>query len=439
MIINIQKIIKAKYFVNFSSQIGSRAFIQLLAFVSLPIISRVLGPSRFGEIIYANVIIFYASILNQFGFNQYLIVEISQSNKNVNIISEILSIRILTSLFLISIILLILLISNLIKTPVGILVAINSASLFFSALDLSGYYYGKEKMTVPVITQSLGAIVNVILVIFFVKTPDDVYLVAIFYVIYQALGFTLMMFFYKDKIYSLTFDFPKIKYFKHYKYSIHLGLSNILDQVSKNAAPLLIGLFLTTAQLGIYNGAERIYQYIMFFFISLMTTYMPLIYRSCKNKTKTDLQKLNIIFYSLLIIGLLVTLSTYFLSKLIIILVFGNAFVESASILKLWSLIMFTIPISMFIGNVMIGQGKTNDFLKLTITVTCISIIMTFLAVKYYGFVGAFYTQFLINIFYFIATLLYIKFSSLFTFKEILQIINLKNVKSNITEKILNA
>jgi O-antigen/teichoic acid export membrane protein len=431
-------LIKSKHFVNFNSRLALQIMVQSLGLITLPIMSRALGVEKFGELAFASTILGYALLVLEFGFGQNMLLSVAQNTSNRNIISEILSIKIYLSIILF---ILVFVVAKIFETGYSVqfwLIIILSFSLFPAAIDLGPYYIAKEKILFVSLTEAAGNLLKALLIIIFIRRPEHVVYLACFIIVSEIVNFGLKFIYFKDTHYTIKLLKPRLDFIKNIKYSARFGIADSFSKAAEYLIPLLIGIYLTKTDLGLYNASNRLFQIGMFIFTSLITTFMPMIYRLSKtNSQQETVQKYNILFYTFFFLGLAGSLFTYFCSGIVVRILLGSQFEYSAQILRIWSLMIFTIPILLLIYNIIIGQNRIKVYVLLKIVGNLTAIIISFILIFYYHFSGAITAKLLFFLVHFILAVFFLLYYKLFSNKDLALFLNPFNLFFNVKSLIM--
>lgn len=434
----VKKLLASRYIKNFTSRVGLRVILQLASFITLPIVSRALGPEKYGEFNFANTILVYAMLFANFGFGQHMLLKISQQDKDKQILSKIISLQLYISLivFLISILIVFFFLGQ--SADQNLIIFIILLNVLITPFDFGFYFIAKERMVLPSIAEGISVIFKIIATVFLVKEPRDLIWVALIIPMSLFIKNIITFVFFKDPYYKLQIVKPDFSLFPHLKESAKFGFAYLFDSASKNLSALLIGLFISKELLGYYTGAGKIIEILMFVFITLVTTFMPLVFRTSKIINNETIRKHNVLFYSFLLIGIFGGLSIFAVSGPAVSILFGNKFENSIWIVRLWSISVVFYPLFMLIGNVIIGNKGSKQYMYLTMLISFVTTISTFAFLYFLGFKGAVYSQFVVNVSYFLISAVFLFYVKIYAHRDLLFIINPKNYISGIRHILRN-
>lgn len=205
---------------------------------------------------------------------------------------------------------------------------------------------------------------------------------------------------------SIEFSFKALM--QLWAFGFRIFLSGLLDMIFKQLDRVIIGKLFTPASLGYFNLAKSLDGMVVSYSSgSLMSVLFPVL-----SKVKNDLPRFqNIIIKSLGIIIFIVFFllgGLYLVSHELIILLFGEKWLQSVEYFQILILSGFGYPISALLVNVLSSRGNSKAFLRLEIYKKII--FGTNLAVGFmWGIEGYLYGLFIATL---LAVLLNIFFSS---------------------------
>jgi O-antigen/teichoic acid export membrane protein len=313
-------------------------------FIILPYLLRVIGKEYYGLVIFAQAVISYFLILQNFGINTYAVKEVSliKNNKRKlnSLVSNVFVFKI--ALFFFSLLLLFLLVSVFpYFKEIKLLLFLTMWICFFDVIFPKWYFQGLERMkyiTYVFVVSKLGSL---FLIIFFVKEPNDYILIPIIYgvsSIIAGLGSLVILF----KIDRVNFLFPKISDLKILmQRSNTFFISEAAVAVFANSNKVIIGSVLGMNELAYYDLADKI--------VSVFK-HVPLnIVRNSIYPRVVITKNMNIVKNTTLIMG------AYSIIVIVFIMIFASSIVNiiggiemsnSSNILKLFSISIFTTHIS---------------------------------------------------------------------------------------------
>jgi len=174
--------LKSKLFENFISLSFLQVATYILPLISLPYLVRVLGPDKFGLVIFAQSFVQYFAMFIDYGFNFSATREVSVNKDNKHATNEIFStVLFVKFLFLlISFLVSVCLIFSFSKFRQDwFLYFISFSNLLGNVLFPQWFFQGMERMKTIAILNVVSKIIVIILIFIFVKTQGD-YIIVVF-------------------------------------------------------------------------------------------------------------------------------------------------------------------------------------------------------------------------------------------------------------------
>ena len=323
-----------RVFKNLFSLFFLRGSLHFLHFITYPFLMRMLGLERFGLVVFAQSVIMFFSIVTDFGFNLSAVKEISVERENKERVEEIFNSVFLIKLFLaVAVFLILLLLVNFVDK-------FKSEKVFFLLMYgyLIGYVFfpiwffqGLEDMKYITYFNLAGRVVYTVLLFSFVRNPDDYVLVAVF------LSFSMILtgvssFVLALKKYSVKLFFPHLPYLLQvWKKSFHFFLSNLFISLYNYSNVIFLGLFLGNTAAGLYSMAEKIFMAVSSLYLPLNDALYPYMAKFKDFNFYKKIFKYSSLLNVVLLIGIILS------AKWVILLVYGNDYVQSANVLRILS------------------------------------------------------------------------------------------------------
>lgn len=326
----------------------SKLLATALALVSIGFITRYLGQSGFGD--YATVLAFlsFFSAISDFGLYSVSTREISKPGADEEkIMGNIFSLRVITSLGILLLApLLVLFFPYPREVKEGIIIV--AASFLFSSSYqvLNGVFQKNLAMDKVAISELVGKIIQVVLIITAVKLKLGFSWIVSALLIYMIASFLMVYIWSKKYIrIKMRFDFSYWKSFLRESYP--LGIAAIITFVYFKIDTILLSILNNSSGVGIYNAAYKVIENITFFPAMIIGLIFPLM----SQYITTDFQKFkdisNKTYKVFVIVVVPLVVGGFFLSKGIIGLIGGAEFTQSASVLRI---LIFALAF-IFFGN----------------------------------------------------------------------------------------
>jgi len=362
----------------------------LLPFIAVPYLARVLGPAQLGMVILAHTLGIWLSIIIEYGFSFSTARDVAQNKQDHNSISIIVAgvfgakIVLVFIAFVITFFL-VLFVPTFQKDPIIFWLS------FFYCIALGflpiWYFQGIELLAVPSLINILLKSIGLIPVFIWVKKPEDAWLVMVFQTVAAFLSTMVLVFWMYRAITPLWPKFSWIK--KAFHSGFYLFLFSLAGSVYSTANVLILGLFVSPAQVGYYGGAEKIHRAFSSVFGPIGQSFYPYIIRMLKvNKPRGVLiaQKTLLLMIILgIIMGLIVGLGAPYWIELFL----GDKYVNSVSILLILAIQLPLTAISRILGvQWMLPLNMDRYFSTIVIIAGVLNILLVVLFVPYGGIIG---------------------------------------------------
>ncbi|OED30851.1 flippase [Methanosphaera sp. WGK6] len=339
---------------NMVSLTGLQFASYILPLITLPYLTLVLGPEKFGLTQYAISLITYFQYLTDYGFNLSATRELAICRDDDEKVSDIFS-----SVMFIKIILTI--ISFIILLSIIILIPkfSNDANIYLLTFGMViGYvlfptwlFQGMEYMRYTSILNIIGKIIFTVLIFVFIHQSSDYILVPVInslgFIIVGILGIYISL-----TRFNIKLRIPSVKSLKyHLKEGWSVFISTIGINMYTTTNTFLLGLLTNNTLVGYYTIAEKIVLAVN----GLLNPISQSLYPFISRKVNTDDKKTSIIFIRKLtklmaIIGVILSLGLFIFAEPIIMILFGNTYYNSIIILRILSLLPFVVSLSTVFG-----------------------------------------------------------------------------------------
>ena len=377
-----------KLILNFVSKLGVDSVSRLIGFITLPLITRLLGPEGYGQFTYLFVILSYFGFFIDFGYINYGTNKLCDKIDSRVVIGKIISLQIITAAF--SFIVLLIVSYFFLESDKYILLVIFSATFISQIFSIKYYYLAAGKLYFNSVSELAGQLIYTALIfIFFTSNPSVLFLI----IISVIQSFVTAMFLYipYSRNFKIRIDLSISKNIQTLKDAYKLGLASKAEAVTASFIILCAGFFLNEESVGIYNASYKIYVILLTVVQGVSFTLMPMLLKNVKNTDKGNIRRISFIFYIYLFTGIMLFLPCFFFPEKIIEIVFGIKFMNSASILKNFSFTILIWPTVMFMSLVILAFNRLNYILITSLSSAFFSVIFSIVLIKSFGIQGAGY------------------------------------------------
>lgn len=362
--------------------------------ITVPYISRILGPENLGKVNFVRSIVTYFVVVSGLGIPLYANREISLVKNDLKnrskVFFEIQIIRLIT-VFICGFIFILLVY----KAPQIVngntkLAFILGLLIFSSLININWFFQGMERFDVISRALLFSRLVYLTLVFIFVRKQEDIYNYALVIIIADFIFNFLMLYKSKQSISFSAIKGQSLSLTSHFKYVGWFFFSQLAILVYTNLDSAMIGYIKNEEQVGHYFVANRLIKIILPIVTSAGTVLLAKISQLKEQGDIDGIKKYlrkSISFVFLVSIPAIVGLML--LSNEIISLVFGTQY-NSALTLKILAPLLLVIGLSNIYGiQILIPFGKEKIFSIIIIIGAVINFSLNMVLIRFAGYNGA--------------------------------------------------
>ena len=374
-----------KLIINFISKIGVDSISRLIGFLTLPIITRALGPEGYGSYSYLFVIVSYFGFFIDFGYLNYGTNKLCDKTDSSTVLGKIISLQLLTLIITYSV----LIVAGyfIFDSDKYILLLIFSVTYISQIFAIRYYYLANNKLYYNSVSELAGQLVYAGL-IFFIFTKFHSVTVLIIFSVIQTLVTSAFLFIPYIKKNNISINLNLKDNFRTLREAYKLGLASKAEGITSSFIILSTGIVLNEHAVGLYNASNKIYLILLTVVQGVSYTFMPLLLRYAKKPEEGNIRKISLIFYSYVLIGILLSIITFIFSDKIILLMFGEKFNESVSILRNFSITILLWPLVMFSSLIILAYNRYNYILIISVSSMLLSVLFSLILLNLYGIAG---------------------------------------------------
>jgi O-antigen/teichoic acid export membrane protein len=369
---------------------GTRIIELILAFIIIGILTRYLGKSGFGEYSIILAFIFIFNVLADFGLYSIVVREISKPGADEEkIASNAFTIRFLIGFFIFTSAFLIACLfpySAIVKQ--GILIGAFGFWFLSMGQVLMGVFQKYLRMDKVAIAELIARIIQVILILWFVKLGFGL-LFIISAIVISSFIYFLFVFIFAQKYVRVRFQFDFVFWKKILRQSWPLAISAILCMIYFKLDTIFLSVMKSEGDVGIYGLSYKILESIVFFPAMFVGLVMPLL----SKYAFTDLEKFKRVFQRaldfLIISAIPLAIGTLFLSPKIIFLLSGGGFEESVLVLNILIFACAMIFFGALFSNVIITRNLQKTLAKIYLAGATVNVVANFIFIPRYSYYGA--------------------------------------------------
>lgn len=359
--------------------------------VALAIMTRYLGPEKFGQ--YAIVVAFlqFFAIMADIGLMLVATQMISSPNVDVQkTLNNLFTFRICASIMFFSVALIAVLFfpySPIIKISVFIFVI---SFFLLSLIQVLTSLFQKE---LKIIKVTLADIIGKATIVLFISLAAyfDLGLIGVFIagIIGTLLNFSYL-FFSANKIVKISFAFDFDIWKKIIKKSWPIAISIAFNLVYLKADTIILSLTHTNLDVGIYGFSFRFLEILIMIPTMFMGLILPLLsnYWVAKNFNKFK-DTLQMAFNAIIIMAVPMVVGTFFLANKIVVLIAKEDFISAAPVLKIIILASAMVFIGTLYGHTIVALEKQRQMIWAYAITAIISLAAYLIFIPKYSYFGA--------------------------------------------------
>jgi len=374
---------------NFLWNAGYQVFVLLVPLITIPYISRVLGPTGVGINSYTNSIIQYFILFGSLGINTYGNREVAYRRDSKEKLSktfwEISLLRFIT----IGISVVAYLVFITCSHNYRLFYLIQGISLVGAAFDISWFFMGMENFRVTVLRNAFVKILSLILIFGFVKTSNDIGIYIFILAASQALGFLTLWPYLRGKI--ILIPFKSLNLFRHVRPSVTLLVPQIATQIYLQLNKTMLGSFRGVEASGFYDNSDKIIKMVLAIITATGTVLLPHVAHSFANGDHAAVKKsLVTSMHVILVVAFPMALGLAAVSHQFTLLFFGSKFVAVGSLMAVESWVIVFIGISNAIGTqYLLPTNQLRAYTSSVVIGSIVNIILNIPLILMYGTMGA--------------------------------------------------
>ena len=358
--------------------------VQIVNFIIISYISRVLSVELVGLVNYSQAIILYFNLLTLFGFQTLGAKEVVKSEEKDEIVYSVISIRLIIALLSIVMIAIISIFMTKGKSFSTILV-LYSLTLIPLSFNLDWFFTGIYEMKHNGVFNVIKVTIPLCIIVFFLKDDSGVYIIPVAFLIGLIIAAGYHIYQFKRK----GFFFGKKNRVKRkllFTIALPFVMSSILSAINGNVDIIMIGALLNEYELGIYSVAYKL----IFFLMSMIAVLFNVIYPNLTKLKGQDLKS----FFGLLtrvviMFAIPISIGGFIFSEDILILLFGNRYIEGSITLKILMIYFMVLFIRELCAYSLNAWGKEKKYLKIIGISAVANIIINYFAITNIGIEGA--------------------------------------------------
>lgn len=395
---------KNTLFKNFFSLSTVQLVNYIFPLITVPYVSRIIGPDSYGIINYAIAFNAYFTLLIGYGFDLTGTRKIAQNPDNEQVVnqvfSEVMCARIL--LFVVSCLLFGVSLNFVTPLKKNIYVAvILFISTISSVLTPQYVYQGKQQLSIFALLNFIKRLLNTILIFIIIKEKSDYVFLPTLNALIEIAG-SIFLFVYAIRIFRLKFHWVKIsKTLQLLNDEKTIFLSMVVISIYSTTNTVVLGFFSPEAEVGFYTISMSLIT-IIYQVISnpISTAVFPFIGNSFVENHENGLEMIRKIFPMILYLTLFACIFLFIFAPLIIHVLYGSQYTNAILSFRIMAFIPLIVSMSNVFGvQTMLNLKMDKLFFKATAVASVIGFFLNLLMSKFYGYIGTAWNTLIIELF----------------------------------------
>lgn len=374
---------------NFLWNVGYQLFIIIIPLITIPYVTRVLGPTGVGVNAYTNSIVQYFALIAGLGINIYGTREVAYTRNNRKLLSNtfwsLVFLRFITTLIVVFFYVLFIFKTSQYQIYYWAQIFV----LLSIGFDISWFFQGIEEFRITVLRNTLVKLFSLVLIFVFVKTKSDTLLYVIILSMSQLFGFMTLWPYLRNRI-----DAPwkcSINIWAKLKPSIILLIPQIATQVYLQLNKTMLGIYDGVASAGFYDNSDKIIKMLLAIVTATGTVMLPYVSNSFSKGDKEAVNRaLSISMHIILVLAIPLAFGISSVSSAFTQVFFGPGFSEVGKLMSIESVVVILIGISNAIGvQYLLPTQQTSEYTISVIGGSILNVVLNFPLIYFFNTIGA--------------------------------------------------
>lgn len=394
--------------------------------ITFPYISRTLQVDNLGKVNFAVSIISYFTLIAGLGISTYAIREgarLREDKKELNkFANEIFTINIISTLISYMLLAIIIFITPKLQEYI-ILISILSINIIGTTIGIDWIYSIYEDYLYITIRTIGVQLVSLILLFMFVKNTND-YIIYTYILVISTSGTSILNYI-KSRKYIKIKLVKSVNLKKHIYPIMIIFASAVATTIYVNSDITMVGIMCGDYNVGVYSTSVKIYTIFKTLMGSIILVTLPRLSNYLGNNMHNDFRNITKNILNMLVIILVpMIVGIFMVSKDIVLLLSGNAYLEAVQSLKILSFALFFSILGMYYTNAVLLPMKLEKvIMKATIISAITNILLNIIFINIWKQDGAAITTLISEIIVFLVQYKYIR-------EEVPININIKDIYS---------
>lgn len=259
--------------------------------------------------------------------------------------------------------------------------------LILNIFNVDWFYQGMEEFKYITIRSAFIKILSIIAIFLFIKTKSHIYVYALIFAFAYVGNYTLNIVNLRKYI---NFTNVKANKKKHLKSILVLAVTYISNEIYVTVDTLMLGVMSGDYQVGLYSNAMKLIKILINLLTAIGVALLPRIsFLKSKNEEEKLKSIINKTIHILFFITVPAVIGIIFISKELIVVLFGEKFVNAQYILIALALLIVLRTFSNLFLQMLISNHKDKNTSKVYFYGMVMNVILNYFMIKKYLAVGA--------------------------------------------------
>ncbi len=344
---------------------------RLIGFAATVYIARILAVEGFGLISYGLAFISYALLFANPGLTIIGTREVAKAPHDRRFIEETLGLRLVLAILMFTLFLVGAIVFPGDTTTKGVMI-VYAFTLFPFAVLLEFVFQGREEMAYIGAGRIIQYGIYLAVLLFFLKQVTDILIVPLAFVTSYLIYAVFLIAIFINKYRSFRFRFSLSKWRMILSSSVPVGLAIIFNHVTISLPPIILGIFHTNYDVGIYSAGYKIVFMLLIIDRVFYYVFFPVLAKQFSQHPEKLKHYFDFLTRMLFALTIPLTLGGMILAPKIISLIYGRAFYEAVSVFRILLLYFMIAPINTIFGYGLIAIDQEKRFFKI-ITIAAVA------------------------------------------------------------------
>lgn len=369
-------------------------FNAVISIFTTSIIAKSIGPELYGKYTFGLSYILFFSVLSNLGIESFFIREAARDEKNIDLIKDILPLKIILSLLNVGVILVSVHLLGYSEDTIKV-VYVLCIGLFFQVLYecLLSVYRSLEKMYVIGLSSMIFRILTALIIVFAVYSGIGFWGIVSAFSLGNVFIFLGLLIFSYSGFGISRFKFRPGEWMTLIKQSFPFYASALLTMIYSRVNILMLSKITSELEVGLYMAAVTLVEGLYVIPSAFIASIFPAFSRMRGGSAEAFRNTYEKTAKYLIILTAGVSVGTILVAEKVILLIYGAAFIQSAEVLKVFIFFWVFTFFSQTQSAVLFSIGKESAQVKTMAFACLINILLNILLIKSLGVIGAAYAS----------------------------------------------